>query len=486
MEITTQLLDDLWKAQEGHRAMLCDNRRYYKGEHRICGRNEKHADGKPKANVVTNFPEYVVDMYVGAITGMPYQVSKREDTGTDTAALYQEIADEASLNAVDVENLTNALVCGYGLELHEYVDSKHRVVTERPENWALIRDENGEIVFGMTRFMLDKFTMFNGEVLTSDYEIEYAYDAKSRYGYMRTVANSIKGAWQEIEGAQREHYFGRVPLVEWRVTDDRQALLSKALKGQVDEYNDIDSLSGDDIRNVSDALLMIKGISSSWVKDNEDTIKRLRVLPLQDDADAAYLTKTTDTVRVNDRLARCREAIHIMAGVPDIQQVVGVTGGTSGIALQLKFMPMQQRAGAYAKVLEKCMKDRIDLLNSVIGKARGEQIENYTVTIGFQMPINRIEEWQNIGALDGIVTRRTQLELLTDIDDPDQELEQLAQEDATRGDIQALNTPPEVQAAQTDAQVAQASQSVDATIQNALDIIGDRLLAAVTRGLNGR
>jgi len=269
--------------------------------------------------------------------------------------------------------------------------------------------------------------------------------------------------------------------VEWRATDDRESMLSDALLRQIDEYDDIDSLSGDDIRNVSDALLKIKGISGSWIKENEDAILRMRVLPLPDDADAEYLSKSTDTQRVADRLTRCREAIHTMGCVPDIHQVTGATGSTSGIALKLKFMPMQQRAEAMFKQLQKSLRKRIDVLNSITSKATKTKIENYQIIMQFNMPVNRIEEWANIGALTDIVTHRTQLELLSDIDDADSELKGLEDEHINKAEVQGINQSPEAAAAAQDVQVAQTMPKVDATIEQSLAVIGDRILAAVTR-----
>lgn len=478
MDITTKQLDEIWQAQEHARAHQKRRRRYYKGKHDICERNEKHADGKRKANVPTGFAQYIVDMYVGAMTANPYQVSRMDENGPDTADQYSDIARDANLDSVDVENLRNALICGYGLELHEFVDSKFKVLPEKPEQWTLVRDENDEIVMASTRFVMPAFSVFRGEMITTALEIMYTYDAVSKAGYKRE-ASTVRGDWEEFEA--RQHFYGQVPVVEWRATDDRESMLSTALLRQIDEYDDIDSLSGDDIRNVSDALLKIKGINSNWVKENEDVILRLRVLPIPDDAEAEYLTKTTDTERVTSRLARCREAIHTMGGVPDIQQVTGATGSTSGIALKLKFMPMEQRAGAMFKQLEKSLRKRIDVLNSITQKASQTKIENYEITMQFNMPVNRIEEWANIGALTDIVTHRTQLELLSDVDDPDAELKGLEQENIGKAEIAAVGQSPEVAAAQQDVQVAQTMPKVDATIENSLNVIADRILAAVTR-----
>jgi hypothetical protein len=133
------------------------------------------------------------------------------------------------------------------------------------------------------------------------------------------------------------------------------------------------------------------------------------------------------------------------------------------------------------KQLEKSMRKRIDVLNSITQKANQTKIENYEITMHFNMPVNRIEEWANIGALTDIVTHRTQLEMLSDIDDPDAELKGLEKEQIGKAEITAVGQSPEVAAAQQDVQVAQAMPKVDATIENSLNVIADRILAAVTR-----
>lgn len=473
--LNASALDKIWISQQRIREQHARRRRYYYGDNDITQRNARHADGRLKANVPTGFAGYVVEMYVGAMTGTPYQLTGAQN-------IYDEIAFDADLQAVDTENLRNALICGYGLELHEYVDKKPRVLPEKPEHWALIRDENDEIVAALTRFEIPAYTYFRGQLLDSAIDVMYYYDDSKRVAYWRTkpsLHSASAGNWEQLE--ERPHYYGAVPLVEWRGNDAMRPLLDNAVLKQIDEYDEIDSLSGDDIRNVSDALLKIKGISGQWIKDNEDVILRMRVLPLPDDADADYLTRNTDTERVSVRLARTRDAIHLMAGVPDIQQVVGATGNTSGIALKLKFMPMQQRAEAMFKELRKGMRRRIDLLNSMVGKAAQKTIADYEIHMQFNMPVNRIEEWQYIGNLNGIVSHETQLALLTDIDNPEHELDKLREDEVNNASVRAITEGPEIQAARQDVQVARAVPQMDAQIQTSIDLIGDRILAAVTR-----
>ena len=472
-------IDELWNSFAKLHKDMKRRRAYYHGESDIRQRNERYASGMKKANVPTNWAGYVVDMYVGAMTDQPYQVAQDEEEVPDTVQTYQRIAKAADLDSADTENLRNALICGYGIELHEFKDNAPRVLVEKPEAWALLRDENDIIQLAVTRLLITKGGLFRGEVMTDDTEIQYTYDATKRQVHRRKLTKAGSGEWLEVE--TQPHYYGAVPVVETYTNDDRRPLLSDALLEQIDEYEQIDSLSGDDIRNTADALLVLKGIDPAWVKANAEMITSQRVLPIAQDASAEYLIRVTDTERIDARLNRTREAIHIMGNVPDIQQIVGATGGTSGIALQLKFMPMQQRAGAWSKFVMLSVRERINLLNSIIGKAAQETIENYKVIIGFSMPINRIEEWQYIGSLTDIVSHKTQLELLSDIDDADRELDNVRSDMAAAAEVRVLTEGPEVQAARQDVQVAQAAPKMDAQIQTSLDLIGDRILAAVTR-----
>lgn len=484
MEITLAQIDELWNSQEQRRESMRRARRYYEGQSDIMARNAKYSSGVKKSNVPTNWAGYAVDLYTGAMTDNPYQITQDDDMRAGVEA-YATVVQDEDLNSIDVENLRNALICGYGIELHEFVDGDIKVLPERPENWALLHDENDNLIFAVTRYQVQKGGVFRDEIQATAIEVQYTYSATGRDTYRRQKQYSQTGGrWEQIES--QPYAYGRPPVIEVKVNRDRIPLLSKPLLAQIDEYEQIDSLSGDDIRHTADAILMLKGVDPAWVTKHSELINSQRVLPIPEDAHAEYLTRNTDTARVTDRLGRSREAIHIMAGVPDVQQIVGSTGGTSGIALQLKFMPMQQKAGAMAKELAKSIRQRIDTFNSVMGRTRQETIDNYKVIIGFSMPINRIEEWMNIKGLDGVVSHRTQLELLSDIDDAGAELNRLERDMVTQADIATAQVPAEVQAQRQDAAVAQTTQSVDATIQTSLDIIGDRLLAAFTRNQQAR
>ena len=170
-----------------------------------------------------------------------------------------------------------------------------------------------------------------------------------------------------------------------------------------------------------DALLTVKA-DPKWLEDNADMIRKMRMVAIEESGDVGYVVRPSNTEPVKTRLDRSRKQICMIAGVPDITDMEGATGSTSGIALRLRFMSMQFRASSMMHPLKDAIRQRVDLINALAVKLRKPAINGYDVTIQFVMPHNRTEEWQAIGALNNIVSHRTQLQLLSDIEDPESEL----------------------------------------------------------------
>ena len=109
------------------------------------------------------------------------------------------------------------------------------------------------------------------------------------------------------------------------------------------------------------------------------------------------------------------------------------------------------------------MRDRIALINKVLTIQKKPPIEDYRVVIQFELPTNRIEEWMAIGALKEIVSHRTMLELLSDIDNPEEELDHLEAEAVDGADI-----APEEAAARQDEQIAQIAVDTGPAVEAAI------------------
>ena len=108
-----------------------------------------------------------------------------------------------------------------------------------------------------------------------------------------------------------------------------------------------------------------------------------------------YARNAVNTTPTVEQLTRCREAIHLAGEVPDVTGITGATGETSGIALQLKFLPMLQAANAMTHLLKACIRERIELLTRRAEQVQGEEVSaaGVNIKISLTLPTNRIEEY---------------------------------------------------------------------------------------------
>lgn len=164
--------------------------------------------------------------------------------------------------------------------------------------------------------------------------------------------------------------------------------------------------------------------------------------------------------------------------VPDVEEITGATGQTSGIALRLKFLPMLQSASSIANNLKAGLRARIELLNVRLGQSEGSGgIEDVNLIVSFTLPANRIEEWKAVKELIGILSHKTILELMTDIDDPEQELARIEEE----GVGVSEDLTPEQVREQQDAEVARVSMEIGPQVALIMEALSAQVNDAIAK-----
>lgn len=448
-ELTPADIEEIWKAGQTERTAMVRRQRYYAGQHDILSRDSQYADGTPKANVVTNWIAYAVNRYVGAISDIGITVDSDADAGNQdqqaALAAYQEIVDRERLIVTDTVLLRDALVCGRGIEVHSFDDAiGPRIARYDPTEWRILWLDEHRPLLAIHQTEFKSGDVFGGAVLDRDTTVRTVY-ASNRYDvYLKQKAKqggpSGQTEFVRDDSLSGTHEYGDIPVVVWSVDDERAGLVSEALMRQNDEYNESDSANGDSLKREADDVLKIRGVDPNWLARPEvmDLLQAKRILPLPEDpgADADFLHRVFDNIRTENRIIRTRRHLHMMAEVPDVGEIVGTSGATSGIALKLMFTPMQERAETMIANLDGGVRRRIDLLNAIAAKRGLPMLEDYEITIQFRMPVNRIEEWANIGNLNDQVSHKTRLRLLTDIADPAQELDEWAKDQARAASIQ--------------------------------------------------
>lgn len=401
---------------------------YWNGEHDILGEDSTYANGQTKSTYVMNWVKEIVTRHNGCMTQFQVEIPSPEGGDQVDSTAYDKIREQQRLDKIDSLLVRDALLCGYGVEFQGFDAATKEITISRysPSEWAFLWDSEDELQAAVRCVQLEANTVHNGEVLENDTEALWVY-TQDEIGEWIRDANTTG----EFKGTISENPLGRIPVVVWLADEEMAGIISDELIAMNDAFNSQFSIEGDDINNTVDAIVKMWGVDSAWVTANESTILEKRMLPFdhpKSEQDAEFLSRKLDIGPHSKHLDVIRENIHIMGNIPDTSKITGATGSTSGVALRLAFTPMEQAFQSYSPFLVEAVHDRIALLNARLEKLQAETIPNPKVIVQFRMPANRVEEWQYIGMLKGIVSQKTMLSLLTDIEDPAKELQNVVNE----------------------------------------------------------
>lgn len=227
------------------------------------------------------------------------------------------------------------------------------------------------------------------------------------------------------------HYFDEVPWSVFYLTDDAESIF-KCVVGLQDAYNKMLSDSVNDWEAFVDAYMVLTNITA----DAEDIakMKENRILLLDDDATAQYLTKSTSDTQVQNLLDNINVAIHTIANSPDFSSEEFGAGVSSGIALQFKLVGFNNIAANIEGNFRTAIQRRTKLLNNVFTLL---DMDAYDVDVTFNpnLPTNIADVAETINKLRGIVSTQTLLEQIPFIDNAQEEMDRLEAESQSVADL---------------------------------------------------
>jgi len=431
---------------------------YYLGDQAILHKPGKRHDGKAYNKVAMNWIDVLISRHVGFLTGRPFNVTVAVDTAQDEAIEnYDALRDECDLDALDSELFRDSLVFGYGVELHS-VGDEAEVLIERfdPREWVFLLDENDDEVGAIRRLILPPGSVYEGEVLDREVVLWWTYDDAEIVTYredrpvaqrsslvglpiVASAATMVDASGMRETGRYR-HAYGMVPVFRWTVTPDYRAFVTDNIIGLQDAYNKAFSEHLDDVDTDIDALLAINGaapgefsrVDPSTGKNQLEALREQGVIVFPDgETRAEFLTRNLPTEKIEYTIKTIRRLIHTAGAVPDLDEMVGATGATSGIALQLQFQAMIERAMGWSKYVRMSLENRVRRLNRIWGIRNMPTLEDYDVKVTYEVPTNEIEIWQNIGALEPLLSRLDMARLVPSIEDPQAAIEAKEAEVAT-------------------------------------------------------
>jgi SPP1 family phage portal protein len=373
----------------------------------------KKMDGKPDNRIAVNYAKYITDTFNGFFCGIPVKVTT-EDENTEAYIDYlNKTNDGDNLNA-EVSKLAD--ICGSSWEMYYNKEDGETGITylSDTEAFMLVDDSILERPMYFVRFYLGSDGMEYGSYSDSKIVRHFWYE----------------GGEYHFENDEHIHGFGYVPAVEYLSNDERMGLFESALPA-INAYNKALSEKANDVDYFADAYLKVIGASV----DDDDTfhIRRTRVVNFDGDTSEGnypiveFMEKPSSDETQEHLLERLQNDIFITSMVANISDEN--FGTASGIALRYKLEAMQNLFTAKARRFTSSMLERYKIIfSSPVAQMHGVSKDAWSdieVKFTANYPANLESEAEVAKNLEGVVSKETQLKVLSIVDNVAEETERL-------------------------------------------------------------
>ncbi len=234
------------------------------------------------------------------------------------------------------------------------------------------------------------------------------------------------------------HQFGEVPVIDYANNEDGMGDIESILS-LIDAHDEILANGLDEDGKYADALLLLKNLSLD--EEKLDKMIRLRVIEMDEDGEASYLTKQ-GAYEGREVLRKVIEGlVYSMSGIPNLDDKDAMAQ-QSGEALKYLYATFEVMvAGDKQSGFTDGLMRRLRLVNNFLTWLGQSRAKVDTVQVNWQrnLPSEGTVIVDNVVKLSGITSRRTQLELLQKADyvnDVEVEERRLADEaDAAAADL---------------------------------------------------
>ena len=369
----------------------------------------KKEEFKPDNRLVVNHGRKLVETFNGYFAGISPKINHDDDVVSDAINDFWKKNDFGDVFA-ELSKLTSLYGVAY-LYIWQDEEANTRVIHNSPMDMFVIKDDSIE---GVTK-----------------YGVRYNFDDEGNLSGIVTSNDNITQFDGKGFGEITEHYYPIVPVIEFVENDEQQSII-RPVETLINAYNKTLSFKMNDADYFSDAYMKILGAeldleSIQHIKDN-------RIINLfgQDGTngiDVNFLDKPDGNTSQEMLLDRIERLI--------FQLTIGFNPNgesytqASGVALDKMTLPMQNLAGTkerkFTKGLNSLMQCFTSLPTNVPASKRDSWIDiEYRFTRN--IPRNLNDEAEVARALEGIISKETQLSILSVVDDVKIEIEKMEDE----------------------------------------------------------
>lgn len=376
---------------------------------------EKKPAYKPDNRIAVNFAKYITDTFNGFFIGIPVKVTSDDEA-------VQEYID--TLNAVnDVDNNNAEIsklcdICGSSFEMYYNKSDGETGITYLSdlESFMVVDDSILERPMYFVRYYTDANGVERGSYSDSEIVQHFYYE----------------GGVYHWDMEPHYHGFGYVPAVEYIANTERMGLFESAMPA-INAYNKALSEKANDVDYFADAYLKILGAKV----DDDDTIhiRSSRVINFDGDTDKLpevdFMAKPSDDASQEHLLDRLKTDIFLTSMVANISDE-NFAGQSSGVALRYKLEAMSNLFTSKARRFTSAMRDRYRIIfNSPVAQQHRvpkDAWQNIDIVFTANYPANIENEAEVAKNLEGVVSKETQLKVLSIVDNIKDEVDKLEAE----------------------------------------------------------
>lgn len=415
-EITVEVVDKFIKLHQAELPRYNRLKKLYESKSPILDQEDKDSF-KPDNRLVVNYAKYITDTFNGYFIGIPIKVS-HDDTGVNERVDNFLTLNDMDDNQAELSKITS--IYGHGFELlYQNEFSETCCIYNNPLDMFIVYDDTiaQKPLFGVRYQSTDDG--IKGQLFTSTEEV--------------AISEGKDGL---ILSDNKPHYYGDVPIVEYIENEERLSVF-ESVETLINAYDKAISEKANDVDYFADAYLKLLGVELDESTLNK--IRENRIINLHGSDDIAkliveFMEKPNGDASQEHLLDRLERLIYQMSMVANINDES--FGSASGVSLEFKLQPMKNLAAMKERKFASGMNRRFKMIFNLptnMEASKKDEWRNLNYRYTRNIPRNIADEANTASSLEGVVSKETQLSVLSIVDNPKQEIERMQAEKGNSG-----------------------------------------------------
>lgn len=405
-ELLQEFLDEHKKEVDSRYSKL---KAAYESDHDILHAPKKPAY-KPDNRIVINFPKYIVDTTNGFFIGNAIKTTTKDDAVAEYVEYLEQYNDQDD-NNFELSKLCS--IYGKGLEMYYTDEESELCITYlEPIEAFMIYDDS---IIKRKLYFVRRYTDRN----------------KDEWG---SISNSFGVRYFKITGGVKwlgdwePHYFKEVPANEFIENKEEQGIFEPVLT-PCNAYNKAISEKANDVDYFADAYLKILGAKVE--KEDVQFIRDNRIVNFEgENAEkivAEFMGKPESDTAQENLLNRLESKIFQIGQTADVSNEN--FGTNSGIAMLYKMWSTNNLGKIKERKFTSGMNRRY---RTLFAHPASKVPADAWTTLKYQftpnIPKNLLEETQIAANMEGITSHKTQLKVISAVDNVQEELYEIDEE----------------------------------------------------------